>query len=79
MVLVDGAGTPLGVRLDSASPAEVKLVGLTLKTVRVGHLGLDRPRSRPEHLIAGATIEATADCGANQCRAPKLPSARGVL
>jgi transposase len=52
MVLVDGQGTPLGVHLDSASPAEVTLLETTLETVsvarahRAGH-----PRQRPEHLI----------------------------
>lgn len=35
MVLVDGKGIPLGVHLNSASPAEVNLVDLTLETVRI--------------------------------------------
>ena len=45
MVLADGAGTPLGACLDSASPSEVRLVEETLKTVSVRRLG-------PERLIA---------------------------
>jgi len=52
MVLADGAGTPLGAYLDSASPSEVRLVEETLKTVSVRRLGPGRPRSRPERLIA---------------------------
>ena len=32
MVLVDGAGTPLGAYLDAASPAEVRLLAATLDT-----------------------------------------------
>src|SRR5919199_5881559 len=53
MVLVDGAGTPLGVYLDAASPAEVTLLEQTLDTVAVGRLGKPgRPRKRPERLIA---------------------------
>lgn len=36
MVLVDGQGTPLGLHLDSASPAEVKLLEATLDTVQEG-------------------------------------------
>ena len=36
MVLVDGQGTPLGLHLDSASPAEVKLLETTLNTVQEG-------------------------------------------
>ena len=53
MVVVDGAGLPLGDHLHSASPSEVKLVEATLAAVRVGrrhHAG--RPRQKPERLIA---------------------------
>ena len=35
MVLADGAGTPLGVHLEKASPSEVKLVEATLDSVKV--------------------------------------------
>jgi transposase len=52
MVVVDGAGVPLGNHLHSASPSEVKLVEATLQTIRVGrrhHAG--RPRQKPERLI----------------------------
>lgn len=53
MVLVDGAGTPLGVYLDAASPAEVKLLEKTLATVAVGRTGRPgRPRRNPQRLIA---------------------------
>ncbi len=53
MVLVDGAGTPLGADLEAASPAEVTLLEKTLATVAVGRLGKPgRPRKRPERLIA---------------------------
>ena len=53
MVLVDGAGTPLGAYLDSASPSEMKLLGRTLDTVAVGRAGRPgRPRKRPDRLIA---------------------------
>jgi len=58
MVLVDGAGAPLGVHLDSASPAEVKLAEVTLETVRVGHVGPGRPRTRPERLIADKAYDS---------------------
>jgi len=50
MVLVDGAGTPLGAHLDSASPSEVKLLAQTLATVRVA--GAKRAGQRPKRLIA---------------------------
>src|ERR671915_2317376 len=53
MVLVDGAGTPLGAYLDAASPAEVTLLETTLETVAVGRPGKPgRPRKRPARLIA---------------------------
>ena len=42
MVLSDGEGVPLGVRLESASPAEVTLAEDTLAEVRV-----PRPKGRP--------------------------------
>jgi transposase len=52
MVLVDGKGTPLGVSVEAASPAEVTLLEPMLATVSVpkaGHRG--RPRCRPERLV----------------------------
>src|SRR5918992_5535380 len=53
MVLVDGAGTPLGAYLEAASPAEVTLLEQTLETVAVGRPGKPgRPRKRPDRLIA---------------------------
>ena len=42
MVLVDGQGLPLGVRLESASAGEVTLAEATLAEVRV-----PRPQGRP--------------------------------
>src|SRR5262245_2890134 len=49
MVLADGAGTPLGVHLEKASPSEVKLVEATLAKVKV-KTGLRR-RGKPNRLI----------------------------
>ena len=60
MVLADGAGTPLGAYLNSASPSEVRLLGQTLKTVSVRRLGPGRPRSRPERLIADRGYDSNA-------------------
>ena len=51
MVLVDGQGLPLGVRLESASPAEVTLADATLAEVRVPRRR-GRPRQRPKRVIA---------------------------
>jgi transposase len=53
MVVVDGAGLPLGNHLHSASPAEVKLVEATLATIQVGRRHrAGRPRQKPVRLIA---------------------------
>ena len=53
MVVVDGAGLPLGNHLHSASPAEVKLVQVTLASIRVGRRHrAGRPRQKPLRLIA---------------------------
>ncbi len=51
MVLVDGQGLPLGVRLESASPSEVNLAEATLAEVRVPR-AKGRPRQKPERVIA---------------------------
>jgi len=53
MVVVDGAGVPLGKHLDSAAPAEVRLAERTLATIRVPHGSQPgRPRQKPERVIA---------------------------
>jgi transposase len=49
MVLADGAGTPLGIHLEKASPSEVKLVEATLDSVKV-KTG-KRKRGKPMRLI----------------------------
>jgi|SRR5215472_5635946 len=51
MVLGDGQGIPLGIRLESASPAEVTLADATLKEVRVPR-PKGRPRQKPKRVIA---------------------------
>jgi transposase len=58
MVLVDGAGTPLGIHVEKASPAEVKLLEPTLDSVQV------RPRKgsrhQPERLIGDRAYDSNA-------------------
>ncbi len=51
MVLVDGQGLPLGVRLESASPGEATLAEATLNEVRVPR-PKGRPRQKPKRVIA---------------------------
>jgi len=51
MILADGEGVPLGVRLESASPAEVTLAESTLAEVCVPR-AQGRPRQKPERVIA---------------------------
>ena len=57
MVLVDGQGLPLGVRLESASPAEVTLAEATLEEVRVPR-AKGRPRQKPKRIIADAGYDS---------------------
>ena len=61
MVVVDGRGVPLGVRLYAASPAEVRLAEETLETIRVGrrHQG-GHPRQKPERVIADKGYDSDA-------------------
>jgi transposase len=60
MVVVDGQGVPVGNLLDSASPAEVKLVESTLETIAVPRQGRGRPRKRPERLIYDKACDSDA-------------------
>ena len=57
MVLVDGEGVPLGVRLESASPHEVTLAEATLAEVRVPQRR-GRPRQNPERLIGDSAYDS---------------------
>lgn len=58
MVVVDGAGVPLGIHVASASPAEVTLIDATLDTIRVPRAGGGRPRQKPERLIADRAYDS---------------------
>jgi transposase len=61
MVVVDGAGIPLGDHLCSASPSEVRLAETTLAAIRVGrrhHAG--RPRQKPLRVIADKGYDSDA-------------------
>ena len=51
MVLVDGKGLPMGVRLESASPSEVNLAEATVAEVRIPR-PRGRPRQKPKRIIA---------------------------
>jgi transposase len=57
MVLVDGQGLPLGVRLESASPHEVTLAEATLQEVSVPQ-SKGRPRQKPERVIADTAYDS---------------------
>jgi transposase len=61
MVVVDGRGVPLGVRLYSASPSEVRLAEETLATIRVGRRHRrGRPRQKPARVIADKGYDSDA-------------------
>ncbi len=57
MVLVDGGGLPLGVRLESASPGEVTLAEATLAEVKVPR-PKGRPRTKPKRVIADRAYDS---------------------
>ena len=57
MVVVDGAGVPLGIQLGSASPAEVKLAESTLARISVPQKR-GRPRNRPLRVIADRAYDS---------------------
>jgi transposase len=57
MVVVDGAGVPLGVQLGSASPAEVTLAESTLAQISVPQKR-GRPRSRPLRVVADRAYDS---------------------
>ena len=52
MVLVDGKGLPMGVRLESASPSEVNLAEATVAEVPRPPARTARPRQKPKRIIA---------------------------
>lgn len=59
MVLADGAGTPLGVHLEAATPAEVKLLEETLDSVKVKkRRGKRRRPHKPERLIGDRAYDS---------------------
>jgi len=85
MVVVDGAGVPLGDHLHSASPSEVRLAETTLASIWVArrhHAG--RPRQKPDRVIAdrgydsdplrerlaARGIELIAPHRSNRCKPP---------
>jgi transposase len=57
MVLVDGGGLPLGVRLESASPGEVTLAEATLAEVKIPR-AKGRPRQKPKRVIADRAYDS---------------------
>ena len=51
MVVADGKGIPIGLKLTSATPHEATLIESTLDTIRVPRAGKGRPRKRFSRLI----------------------------
>ena len=59
MVVVDGAGVPLGDHLCSASPAEVRLAETTLAAIHIGRRHrAGRPRQKPVRVIADKAYDS---------------------
>jgi IS5 family transposase len=57
MVLADGGGLPLGVRLESASPGEATLAEATLAEVKVPR-PKGRLRQKPKRVIADRAYDS---------------------
>lgn len=61
MVLADGQGTPLGIHVEAASPAEVKLLEETLDQVKVKkRRGPHRRPHQPERLIGDRAYDSNS-------------------
>jgi transposase len=58
MVVVDGKGIPLGVRIVSATPAEVTLLEETMSTIRVPRKGRGRPKQKPKRVVADKAYDS---------------------
>ena len=76
MLVAEGNGLPIGFRLASASPHEVKLAVPTLQTVRVPRRGKGRPRQRPEELVADKAYDSKSFRRSLRCRGikPTIPN-----
>jgi transposase len=59
MLVTEGAGLPVGLYLDSAQKAEIKLAQLTLETVKV-RTRAGQTRTRPRHLTADKGYDSKA-------------------
>jgi transposase len=61
MVLADGAGTPLGICVEAASPSEVNLLAPTLDSLRLKRRrGPRRRPTKPQRLIADRGYDSNA-------------------
>jgi transposase len=58
MVVVDGAGVPLGICVTSAAPGEATLVDATVTTIAVPRTGGGAPRRNPRRLIADRAYDS---------------------
>jgi hypothetical protein len=56
MVVVDGAGVPLGICVTSAAPGEATLVDATLTTIAVPRTGGGAPAPQPEAIDCGSSV-----------------------
>ena len=78
MAVVDGQGVPLGLLVDSAQRAEIRLAELTLATIHVPQRR-GRPKTRPRELVADKAYDSQAFRERLRCRGirPCIPHRRG--
>ena len=60
MVVGDGEGLPVGIHLESASPAEVKLLEPTLQHTVIPHHALTLPNGDPVRMILDLAYDSDA-------------------
>ena len=59
MMVTDGEGVPLATHIESASPAEVKLIETTLSKISVRKSGsAGAPRAKPDRLVADRAYDS---------------------
>lgn len=58
MLVTDGNGLPIGLKLAGANRHEVKLAVPALQTVQVPHRGSGRPKQRPDELVADRAYDS---------------------
>jgi len=76
MLVADGNGLPIALRLASANHHEIKLATSTLQSVRVPRRERGRPKQRPKELVADKAYDSKSIRGWLRSRGikPTIPA-----